>query len=79
MEQPEAQPKQFLRIAGAAVLFMLAPAVYWPAIHSGFIWDDNALLTGNALVQVPDGLRYIWFSTLPVDYFRGCNLIRVNG
>ena len=48
---------------------MLAPAVYWPAIHSGFIWDDNALLTGNALVQVPDGLRYIWFSTLPVDYF----------
>ena len=54
---------------GAAFIFLLALAVYWPAIHGGFIWDDNSMLKDNLLVTQPNGLFSIWFSTAPVDYF----------
>jgi len=41
---------------------------YLPALRAGFIWDDDVLLTDNALVTGPDGLRLIWFSTGFVDF-----------
>lgn len=48
---------------------MLVLLAYWPALRNGFIWDDDLLLTDNALIKAPDGLRYLWASTAPIDYF----------
>jgi protein O-mannosyl-transferase len=60
--------KPFPSLTSAVILVALTLGVYWPTLHSGFIWDDNILVTGNDLVKMPDGLRYIWFSKVPVDY-----------
>lgn len=43
---------------------------YHPAWHGGFIWDDDAYVTGNKLLSSPDGLKRIWFSLdSPSQYF----------
>ena len=55
-------------LAGAAIV-LVTLAVYLPAMKAGFIWDDDSMLTANPLVQSPDGLRAIWFSTEPADYW----------
>jgi tetratricopeptide (TPR) repeat protein len=52
-----------LLIAGAVAIALMTLAAYWPAIHGGFIWDDDAYLTQNPLITAPDGLARIWFST----------------
>jgi tetratricopeptide (TPR) repeat protein len=53
-----------LRRAGVVVLLMgLLLLCYWPAIHGGFIWDDDAYVTNNPLLTAPDGWQRIWFST----------------
>ncbi len=51
---------------GMIAMVLLA---FWPALKNGFIWDDDLLLTDNVLIKLPDGLRYLWFSTAPIDYF----------
>ncbi len=50
-------------------LVALALVVYVPALGSGFVWDDDAFLTGNPLIAAADGLARFWFSTEPPDYF----------
>jgi tetratricopeptide (TPR) repeat protein len=42
---------------------------YWPAIHGGFLFDDDAMVTGSALVKASDGLRRMWFTTEAIDYW----------
>jgi hypothetical protein len=69
VQQISTHPKSFPSLAGSGVIFALALAFYWPAIHNGFIWDDSAMVTGNDLVKMAGGLSYLWFSTVPVDYF----------
>src|SRR5437660_12071911 len=55
-----------IAVALAAVTLL----VYWPAWHSGFIWDDDRYVTHNYLLTAPDGLRRIWFSLdAPSQYF----------
>ena len=55
---------------GAATLCASTILVYWPAWHSGFIWDDDRYVTHNYLLTAPDGLRRIWFSLdAPSQYF----------
>ena len=50
------------------VLFVFL--AYFPALHCGFIWDDDAYVTDNPLLTAPDGLRRIWFSLdSPSQYF----------
>ena len=56
-------------LAGAALIAIATFAVYWPAIHGGFIWDDELLLTKNALVKASNGLYRIWFTREPIDYW----------
>lgn len=52
-----------MRRAGVVVLLMgLLLLCYWPAIHGGFIWDDDAYVTNNPLLTAPDGWQRIWFS-----------------
>jgi len=38
-------------------------------MRGGFFWDDDSFLYANKLIQAPDGLRRLWFTTQPTDYF----------
>src|SRR3954464_5437287 len=54
----------------AALLVLITFLAYQPAWHGGFLWDDDAYLTNNPLLVVPDGWRKIWFSlAAPSQYF----------
>ena len=51
-----------LRIAaGAALMFLLALAVYSPALRGQFVWDDPLTVDKNPLVKGEVGLRSLWF------------------
>jgi hypothetical protein len=56
-------------LLGAGGLLGLAIIVFWPAMHGSFFWDDHTLLTDSPIIRAPDGLRRLWFTTEPVDYF----------
>jgi tetratricopeptide (TPR) repeat protein len=43
--------------------------VYWPAVHGGFVFDDDMLLSRSQLIQAGDGLRRIWLTSEPIDYW----------
>ncbi len=38
-------------------------------MHGEFVWDDDLLITKNALITEPSGLGSIWFSSRPIDYW----------
>jgi Flp pilus assembly protein TadD len=44
------------------LLAVVTVIAYLPALRGGFIWDDDAYVTQNALLTAPDGLSRIWFS-----------------
>jgi hypothetical protein len=51
-------------IVRLAQIFTLAVAVawiYWPAVHGGWIWDDNLYITKNSALMGSSGLVKIWF------------------
>ena len=48
---------------GAAALFALVLAVYWPALHGQFVWDDRLLIDKNPLVKSDLNLASVWFQT----------------
>lgn len=50
----------WVRFAAAAVLVLCTLAAYYPALHAGFIWDDDDYLTGNTTLRDLHGLRRIW-------------------
>ena len=49
-------------LAGIALIAGGIAVAYQPALHGGFIWDDELLISNNELVQAPDGLYRIWFT-----------------
>jgi protein O-mannosyl-transferase len=54
----------------AVTLGTLTVLVYRPALHGGFLWDDDRYVTHNYLLSATDGLRRIWFSLeAPSQYF----------
>lgn len=48
---------------GVALIFLLAFAVYWPALRGQFVWDDQLLVIKNPLVTGQLNLRSVWFQT----------------
>ena len=56
-------------LAGAALVVAATLLAYWPAIHGVFLFDDDAMVTGSALVKATDGLWRMWFTSEPVDYW----------
>lgn len=56
-------------LAGAALLALGVFAVYWPALHGGFLFDDDSLLTSSPFVKSANGLARLWFTTEPIDYW----------
>ncbi len=45
----------------AALLVVVTVAAYWPAIQSGFIWDDDCYVINNEVLRSVEGLGRIWF------------------
>src|SRR4051812_35192695 len=43
-----------------AVIVLLVVAAYLPALHSGFIWDDDVYVTNNLALRTVEGLRSSW-------------------
>ena len=61
-----------LEIPAAWVALFLAAATVLaclPALHGGFIFDDNVFLTNNPLIHASDGLRRFWFTREAADYW----------
>lgn len=54
--------------AAGAVIVLMAVAFYWPALHAGFIWDDDQHLTQNPAIIGPIGFKDIWTSSQAVYY-----------
>ncbi len=52
-----------------ALLVAATVIAYLPVWRAGFIWDDDTFLWRNALIQSPDGLFRLWFTTSAPDYF----------
>ncbi|HUJ72967.1 MAG TPA: tetratricopeptide repeat protein, partial [Verrucomicrobiae bacterium] len=46
--------------AGAALIIVLTVLAYLPALHGGFVWDDDFYVTENPTLRSLDGLRQIW-------------------
>ena len=46
----------------AAAILLVTAVAYLPAMHAGFVWDDDHYVTENPLLTAPDGLWRIWFS-----------------
>ena len=46
-----------------ALLVAATVVAYLPVWRAGFIWDDDTFLLQNPLIQRPDGLFRLWFST----------------
>jgi protein O-mannosyl-transferase len=54
-----AQPR-LPRWVMAVLLVFLALVCYWPALHNGFIWDDDMHLTNNPHLHDLAGLVSLW-------------------
>src|SRR5262249_4559564 len=48
-------------LSGSLLILGLTLVAYIPAMRSGFIWDDDANVTGNPALTEHGGLRRIWF------------------
>ena len=55
--------------AQAAAIVVAVALVYLPALHAGFVWDDEQLITGNPLLRNFAGLVEIWSGGRTADYF----------
>jgi hypothetical protein len=57
------------RWSAAAALVVMTVAAYWPALHAGFIWNDDDYVTKNQTLRDLSGLRDIWFKIGPVPHY----------
>src|ERR1051325_4051259 len=46
----------------ALLLVAMTLIAYWPAMHGGFLWDDNDHLSENKTLRSLQGLNEIWFT-----------------
>src|SRR4029453_11509999 len=53
---------ELLWVAGPALLLVvLTLAAYAPVVNAGYIWDDDAYVTRNHLLETGSGLHDMWF------------------
>jgi len=69
MPPPDASAARRRSFWIGALIAALAIAAYLPSLWNGFVWDDDSMLTGNALVRAADGLHRFWFTRQPTDYW----------
>jgi tetratricopeptide (TPR) repeat protein len=53
----------------AAVIVLVTLVLYIPAIGGGFVWDDDQFVVGSRMAAGTDGLRQLWLTDQPRDYF----------
>lgn len=58
-----------LSVALGLALVVATFAAHYPAVSSGYIWDDNISLYDNPLITAPGGLYKIWFTTQDLAYW----------
>src|SRR6266436_4905267 len=61
--------------AQAAAIVAAVALVYLPAVHAGFVWDDEQLVTGNLLLRNFAGLMEVWSGGRTADYFPVTNTV----
>lgn len=66
--QPIVSPHRWPLI-GVLAIVLLTLVAYIPAMSAGFIWDDDAYITDNALVKSADGLGRIWVPRETPQYY----------
>jgi protein O-mannosyl-transferase len=54
---------------GCTVIVLLTITAYLPALHGGFIWDDDDHLTKNPAMLSVEGLKQIWSSPAVARYY----------
>ncbi|MDR3709495.1 MAG: tetratricopeptide repeat protein [Capsulimonadaceae bacterium] len=54
--------------AGACAIVVATVIVYLPALHGGFLLDDDLLLTANPLIKNPNGWWMFWCTHNTPDY-----------
>jgi protein O-mannosyl-transferase len=60
--QPVLEPDPVVKDGTWALLLMVAVVmVYWPALHGGFVWDDDSHISDNQTLRSLKGLWDIWF------------------
>src|SRR5437868_13099319 len=57
----QAAVSSHLQLGTAVLLVVLIVVAYQPALHAGFVWDDDVNLTANPTVRDLAGLRQMWF------------------
>ena len=50
------------------LLFAVTVVAFWPALHGGFVWDDDVHLTANPTIVGPLGFKEIWTTVAAVYY-----------
>jgi protein O-mannosyl-transferase len=55
-------------VPGALLLVLAMVVTCWPALHGGFLWDDDVHLTANPCIIGPLGFKEIWTSSAAVYY-----------
>ncbi|HTS19395.1 MAG TPA: tetratricopeptide repeat protein [Verrucomicrobiae bacterium] len=48
------------RFLAGGVIVLITLLAYWPAVHGGFIWDDDAHVTDSQALRTLHGLATIW-------------------
>jgi tetratricopeptide (TPR) repeat protein len=59
----------WVRLAQAVVIVVIGTAVFWPALHGTWIWDDQPEVSLNTLLRAPDGWWKFWIAPTTPDYF----------
>jgi Flp pilus assembly protein TadD len=60
---------RLLPVWQASLIILLVVLAYLPALHNGFIWDDDSYVTENPTLHDLDGLRRIWFEVGAVPQY----------
>jgi tetratricopeptide (TPR) repeat protein len=50
-----------LLLPGSLAILVMVLVAYLPALHAGYLWDDEDYVVHNSNLARPDGLRRIWF------------------
>jgi len=58
---PDLASRSFKALAPAAIIIAAVLVAYIPALHAGFIWDDDRYVTKNVTLRNAAGLKRIWF------------------
>ncbi|MCE0499175.1 MAG: tetratricopeptide repeat protein [Methylacidiphilales bacterium] len=54
-------PTELLPFLQAVMIVVAAAVIFWPALHGGWLWDDNIDITENPVTKSANGLWSIWF------------------